>query len=119
MKRHCVTSCCESPRWSTAAPEIQELDLNPVMVLSSGACVADVRLRVEAATPAAARAARRVLTRRPSAWLARGFRDEGLRQATHGKEFTLAGNMPREGNGDLQAPEKRTSWRDRCRVRLR
>ena len=32
-----------------AAPEIQELDLNPVMVLSSGACVADVRLRVEAA----------------------------------------------------------------------
>jgi acyl-CoA synthetase (NDP forming) len=32
----------------TAAPEIQELDLNPVMVLSSGACVADVRVRVEA-----------------------------------------------------------------------
>jgi len=31
-----------------AAPEIQELDLNPVMVLASGACVADVRLRVEA-----------------------------------------------------------------------
>ena len=34
----------------TAAPEIQELDLNPVMVLSSGACVADVRVRVEAAS---------------------------------------------------------------------
>ena len=32
----------------TAAPEIQELDLNPVVVLSSGACVADVRVRVEA-----------------------------------------------------------------------
>jgi acetyl coenzyme A synthetase (ADP forming)-like protein len=32
----------------TAAPEIQELDLNPVMVLTSGACVADVRVRVEA-----------------------------------------------------------------------
>ena len=31
-----------------AAPEIQELDLNPVIVLSSGATVADVRLRVEA-----------------------------------------------------------------------
>ena len=32
------------------APEIQELDLNPVIVLPSGACVADVRLRIEAAT---------------------------------------------------------------------
>jgi acetyl coenzyme A synthetase (ADP forming)-like protein len=31
-----------------AAPEIQELDLNPVMVLPSGACVADIRLHVEA-----------------------------------------------------------------------
>ena len=31
----------------TVAPEIQELDLNPVIVLSSGACVADVRLRIE------------------------------------------------------------------------
>ena len=30
-----------------AAPEIQELDLNPVVVLSSGACVADARIRVE------------------------------------------------------------------------
>jgi acyl-CoA synthetase (NDP forming) len=29
-----------------AAPEIQELDLNPVMVLPSGACAADVRMRV-------------------------------------------------------------------------
>ena len=34
-----------------AAPEIQELDLNPVMVLGSGACVADARLRVEASAP--------------------------------------------------------------------
>jgi acyl-CoA synthetase (NDP forming) len=34
----------------TAAPEIQELDLNPVIVLPSGACVADVRLRVEASS---------------------------------------------------------------------
>jgi acyl-CoA synthetase (NDP forming) len=30
------------------APEIQELDLNPVIVLSSGARVADVRLRIDA-----------------------------------------------------------------------
>jgi acyl-CoA synthetase (NDP forming) len=30
------------------APEIQELDLNPVIVLGSGARVADVRMRVEA-----------------------------------------------------------------------
>jgi acetate---CoA ligase (ADP-forming) len=29
-----------------AAPEIQELDLNPVIVLPAGACVADVRLRI-------------------------------------------------------------------------
>jgi hypothetical protein len=29
-----------------AAPEIQELDLNPVIVLESGATVADVRLRL-------------------------------------------------------------------------
>jgi acetyl coenzyme A synthetase (ADP forming)-like protein len=33
-----------------AAPEIQELDFNPVIVLTEGAMVADVRLRVEAAT---------------------------------------------------------------------
>jgi acyl-CoA synthetase (NDP forming) len=33
------------------APEIQELDLNPVIVLSSGARVADVRVRVEAPGP--------------------------------------------------------------------
>jgi acetyl coenzyme A synthetase (ADP forming)-like protein len=33
------------------APEIQELDLNPVIVLSAGARVADVRLRIDAATP--------------------------------------------------------------------
>jgi acyl-CoA synthetase (NDP forming) len=32
------------------APEIQELDLNPVIVLASGARVADVRLRLEAST---------------------------------------------------------------------
>jgi acetyl coenzyme A synthetase (ADP forming)-like protein len=34
-----------------AAPEIQELDLNPVIVLSSGAYVADVRLRIEGGRP--------------------------------------------------------------------
>jgi len=33
------------------APEIQELDLNPVIVLSKGARVADVRVRLDAATP--------------------------------------------------------------------
>jgi acetate---CoA ligase (ADP-forming) len=33
------------------APEIQELDLNPVIVLPSGARVADVRLRLDAAPP--------------------------------------------------------------------
>jgi len=31
----------------TACPEIQELDLNPVKVLVSGACVVDARVRVE------------------------------------------------------------------------
>ncbi len=36
----------------SAAPEIQELDLNPVIVLASGAFVADVRLRIGAETPA-------------------------------------------------------------------
>ena len=36
-----------------AAPEIQEMDLNPVIVLSSGACVADARIRVGAAAPPA------------------------------------------------------------------
>jgi acetyl coenzyme A synthetase (ADP forming)-like protein len=35
------------------APEIQELDLNPVIVLSAGARVADVRLRLDATPPAA------------------------------------------------------------------
>lgn len=35
-----------------AAPEIQELDLNPVIVLPTGACVADVRVRLDAAAPA-------------------------------------------------------------------
>ena len=34
-----------------AAPEIQEIDLNPVIVLTAGARVADVRLRLDAATP--------------------------------------------------------------------
>ena len=33
------------------APEIQELDLNPVIVLSKGARVADVRVHLDAATP--------------------------------------------------------------------
>jgi acetyl coenzyme A synthetase (ADP forming)-like protein len=31
----------------TVVPEIQELDLNPVMVTGSGACVADARIRIE------------------------------------------------------------------------
>ncbi len=35
----------------SVAPEIQELDLNPVIVLSAGARVADVRLRIDAARP--------------------------------------------------------------------
>jgi acetyl coenzyme A synthetase (ADP forming)-like protein len=33
------------------APEIQELDLNPVMVLQSGTCVADVRIRIDRNVP--------------------------------------------------------------------
>jgi acetate---CoA ligase (ADP-forming) len=33
------------------APEIQELDLNPVIVLPAGACVADVRVRVDRPQP--------------------------------------------------------------------
>jgi acetate---CoA ligase (ADP-forming) len=40
------------------APEIQELDLNPVIVLPSGACVADARLRIAPAV--SARRGRRV-----------------------------------------------------------
>jgi len=32
---------------ASVAPEIQELDLNPVMVLGSGAIVADARLRID------------------------------------------------------------------------
>jgi acyl-CoA synthetase (NDP forming) len=35
------------------APEIQEIDLNPVIVLSTGARVADVRVRIEAPRPSA------------------------------------------------------------------
>ena len=31
----------------TAAPEIQELDLNPVILTASGACAADARIRIE------------------------------------------------------------------------
>jgi acyl-CoA synthetase (NDP forming) len=37
-----------------ACPEIQEMDLNPVMVLSAGAVVADVRVRVGSRSPAPA-----------------------------------------------------------------
>jgi acetyl coenzyme A synthetase (ADP forming)-like protein len=37
-----------------ACPEIREMDLNPVMVLPAGAIVADVRIRLGAARPAAA-----------------------------------------------------------------
>jgi acetyl coenzyme A synthetase (ADP forming)-like protein len=40
------------------APEIQELDLNPVIVTAAGACVADVRIRIEAHHPI--RAGRRI-----------------------------------------------------------
>jgi acetyl coenzyme A synthetase (ADP forming)-like protein len=42
----------------TVAPEIQELDLNPVIVTSTGACVADVRMRIE--HPRAASQRRRI-----------------------------------------------------------
>jgi acetyl coenzyme A synthetase (ADP forming)-like protein len=40
------------------APAIQELDLNPVIVLAAGACVADVRIRIE--KPSVQRTGRRV-----------------------------------------------------------
>jgi acyl-CoA synthetase (NDP forming) len=40
------------------APEIQELDLNPVIVRSSGACVVDARVRIE--SPVSTRRGRRV-----------------------------------------------------------
>jgi acetyl coenzyme A synthetase (ADP forming)-like protein len=40
------------------APEIQEIDLNPVMVLTAGACVADARIRI--APTVSARRGRRV-----------------------------------------------------------
>jgi acyl-CoA synthetase (NDP forming) len=36
-----------------ACPEIREMDLNPVMVLSEGVLIADVRIRVGAPQPAA------------------------------------------------------------------
>ncbi|MET0168436.1 MAG: GNAT family N-acetyltransferase [Vicinamibacterales bacterium] len=36
----------------TECPEVHELDLNPVKVLSSGACALDARVRVERHTPA-------------------------------------------------------------------
>jgi acyl-CoA synthetase (NDP forming) len=36
----------------SVAPEIQELDLNPVIVLAAGARVADVRMRLDAVRPA-------------------------------------------------------------------
>jgi hypothetical protein len=35
----------------TVAPEIQELDLNPVIVGTAGACVADARVRIEQQRP--------------------------------------------------------------------
>jgi acetate---CoA ligase (ADP-forming) len=35
----------------TAVPEIQELDLNPVIVLQSGACAVDVRIRIDRVLP--------------------------------------------------------------------
>jgi succinyl-CoA synthetase beta subunit len=35
----------------TAAPEIKELDINPVIVLNSGAVVADARLRIDGHEP--------------------------------------------------------------------
>jgi hypothetical protein len=35
------------------APEIQELDLNPVVALTAGARVADVRVRIDAPVSAA------------------------------------------------------------------
>ena len=45
-----------------ACPEIQELDLNPVMVLPSGAMAADVRIRVGRRSPAPAGRRRSVNT---------------------------------------------------------
>ncbi len=45
-------------RLLTLAPEIQELDLNPVIVLTSGAWAADVRLRIDHSPPT--KAGRRV-----------------------------------------------------------
>jgi acyl-CoA synthetase (NDP forming) len=42
----------------TVAPEVHELDLNPVIVTESSACVADVRIRIGDRLPA--RAGRRV-----------------------------------------------------------
>jgi hypothetical protein len=42
----------------SVAPEIQELDLNPVIVLPSGARVADARVRIE--NPTVMRSGRRV-----------------------------------------------------------
>ena len=35
----------------SVCPEIQELDLNPVKVLGSGACVIDARVRIERQVP--------------------------------------------------------------------
>ena len=42
----------------SAAPEIQDLDLNPIVVLPTSACVADVRVRLQGGTPP--RAGRRI-----------------------------------------------------------
>ena len=38
-------------RLASDLPEIQELDLNPVMVMASGASVADARVRIEHPRP--------------------------------------------------------------------
>jgi acyl-CoA synthetase (NDP forming) len=46
-------------RLLTLAPEIQELDVNPVIVLTSGAWAADVRVRIDRSRPT--KAGRRVV----------------------------------------------------------
>ena len=62
----------------TAAPEIQELDLNPVVVLPAGACVADVRVRIEAV--ASQRRGRRVEDRRVSRRKMAPWRQQAARE---------------------------------------
>ena len=45
-KRRCATRCCASRRSSRGYPEIQEMDINPLTVMTRGACALDVRIRI-------------------------------------------------------------------------